>query len=67
MIVMSGSNGGMTLTKQEAEFYHKNGIPALALALFKTKQTPKELSRMPVEYVEKAIGWLKKRGYEKVS
>ena len=66
MIVMSGSNGGMTLTKQEAEFYHKNGIPALALALFKTKQTPKELSRVPVEYVEKAIGWLKKRGYEQV-
>jgi hypothetical protein len=40
MIVMSGSNGGMTLTKQEAEFYHKNGIPALALALFKTKHPP---------------------------
>jgi esterase/lipase len=66
MIVMSGSNGGMTLTKQEAEFYHKNGIPALALALFKTKQTPKELSRVPVEYVEKAIGWLKKLGYKQV-
>ncbi|MBQ8053253.1 MAG: hypothetical protein IJ198_05580 [Lachnospiraceae bacterium] len=66
MIVMSGSNGGMTLTKQEAEFYHRNGIPALALALFKTKQTPKELSRVPVEYVEKAIGWLKKRGYKQV-
>ena len=40
MIVMSGSNGGMTLTKQEAEFYHKNGIPALALALFKAKHPP---------------------------
>jgi hypothetical protein len=61
LIVMSGSDGGMTLTKQESEFYHKNGIPALALALFKTKQTPKELSCVPVEFVEKAIGWLKKR------
>ena len=48
MIVMSGSNGGMKLTKQEAEFYHRNGIPSLALALFKTKQTPKELSRVPL-------------------
>ena len=38
MIVMSGSNGGMTLTAKEAEFYHNNGIPALALALFGTKQ-----------------------------
>lgn len=43
MIVMSGSNGGMKLTKVEALFYHKNGIPALALALFKTKQTGKFL------------------------
>ena len=66
MIVMSGSDGGMTLTKQESEFYHKNGIPALALALFKTKQTPKELSQVPVEFVEKAIGWLKKQGYQQV-
>ena len=66
LIVMSGSDGGMTLTKQESEFYHKNGIPALALALFKTKQTPKELSCVPVEFVEKAIGWLKKQGYKQI-
>ena len=66
VIVMSGSNGGITLTKQEAEFYDQNGIPALALALFKTPQTPKDLSRVPVEYVEKAIAWGKKQGYEKI-
>ena len=66
LIVMSGSDGGMTLTKQEAEFYHRNGFPALALALFKTKQTPSALSRVPVEYVERAIAWLKAQGYEKI-
>ena len=44
LIVMSGSNGGMKLTRQAAEFYHRNGFPALALALFKTKQTSKDLS-----------------------
>ena len=66
MIVMSGSDGGMAITRQESEFYHKNGIPALALALFKTRQTPKELSRVPVEFVEKAIAWLKKQGYKKI-
>ena len=65
LIVMSGSNGGMSLTRQEAEFYHRNGIPALALALFRTKQTPKHLSRVPVEYVENALNWLKSQGYEK--
>ena len=66
LIVMSGSNGGMSLTKQEAVYYHRHGFPALALALFKTKQTQPDLSRVPVEYVEKAIAWLKKQGYERV-
>ena len=36
LIVMSGSNGGMNLTRKEALFYQENGIPALALGLFKT-------------------------------
>ena len=66
MIVMSGSNGGMTLTASEARFYHNNGIPALALALFGTKQTKKDLDRVPVEYVERSVRWLKKHGYKKV-
>ena len=66
LIVMSGSNGGRKLTRQEAKFYHANGFPALALALFKTNQTPKDLSRVPVEYVENAIAWLKKQGYERI-
>lgn len=33
LIVMSGSNGGMSLTKQASKFYHQHGFPALALAL----------------------------------
>ena len=66
LIVMSGSNGGMKLTRQAARFYHENGFPALAIALFKTRQTPKDLSRVPVEYVENAIAWLKKQGYERI-
>ena len=67
VIVMSGSNGGMSLTEKEAQFYHQHGIPALALALFKTKQTQKDLDRVPVEYVERAIAWLKKRGYQRIA
>ncbi len=66
LIVMSGSDGGIKISRQEAEFYHHNGIPALALGLFKTKETPKELSHVPVEYVEAAIKWLKQQGYQKI-
>ena len=67
VIVMSGSNGGMRLTRTEAEFYHRNGVPALALGLFKTKQTQKDLDRVPVEYVERAVKWLKNQGYQKIA
>ena len=66
VVVMSGSNGGMKLTKQCAEFYHRNGIPALALAIFGTKGTQPFLDRVPVEYVENAIKWLKEQGYERI-
>ena len=66
VIVISGSNGGMRMTEKEARFYHENGIPALALALFKTKQTQKNLDRVPIEYVERAVKWLKKLGYKKI-
>ena len=66
VILMSGSNGGMSLTEKESEFYAENGIPVLALALFATKHTPKYLDRIPVECVENAIKWLKSKGYEKI-
>lgn len=66
VIVVSGSNGGMRMTKDCAEFYYKNGIPALAVALFKTKETQKNLDRVPVEYIKFAIAWLKEQGYEQI-
>ncbi|MBR6149347.1 MAG: hypothetical protein IKQ44_13460 [Lachnospiraceae bacterium] len=66
VIVMSGSNGGMSMAKNEAKFYHSNGIAAMALALFRTKQTPKQLVSVPVEFVEKAIAYLKEMGYQKI-
>lgn len=66
VIVMSGSNGGMKLTLQCANFYHEHGIPALALALFATKGTVPNLSKVPVEYVERAIHWLQSLGYKKI-
>ena len=66
VIVVSGSNGGMKITKDCAEFYYRNGISALAVALFKTKGTQKDLDRVPIEYIESAIRWLKELGYEKI-
>ena len=66
LIVISGFNGGMKLTKECARFYERHAVPALALAIFGTKQTGKNLDRIPIEYVESAISWLKKQGYRKI-
>lgn len=66
IIVISGSNGGLNMTEQCAEFYAENGIPSLALALFKTKETKKDLSCIPIEYVESAIKYLKNMGYKNI-
>lgn len=66
VIVVSGSNGGMKITKDCAEFYYRNGVSALAVALFKTKGTQKDLDRVPIEYIESAIRWLKELGYRRI-
>lgn len=65
MIVFTGSDGGLKTAKQLAAYYQNNGIPALALGYFRTKHTGKNLSHIPLEYIEKAIAWLKAKGYEK--
>ncbi len=66
IITISGSDGGMTAAEAIAEFYQANGMAALAIGLFKTQQTGKYLDRVPLEYIERAISWLKVRGYKKI-
>ena len=66
MIVITGSNGGIRLAKQCAAFYSRYKMPALAVALFGTKGTPEALDRIPLEYIENAIEWLRKLGYRKI-
>lgn len=66
VIVLSGSNGGMSLTKKCAQFYANHNIPALAVALFKTKETNQNLDRVPIEYIEAAIRWLRQKGYQRI-
>lgn len=66
MIVMSGSDGGLEHAGKLAKYLSDNGIPALALALFRTKHTGKALDRVPVERVGQAITYLKAQGYAQV-
>jgi len=67
VITFSGSDGGSTASDTMAWYYKQHGITALGVTLFKGKDTGKNLDRVPLEYVEKAILWLKDQGYEKIA
>lgn len=58
MIVVSGSDGGLEHAGKHAHFLADNGVPALAVALFKTRHTGKALSKVPVERIGAVISWL---------
>ena len=66
MIAMSGSDGGLEHPTKLARFLADAGVPALALALFRTRHTGKSLDRVPVDRIGDVIAWLQKRGYQKI-
>lgn len=50
-----------------AWYYQQHGISALGVTLFAGKETGENLDRVPLEYVENAIAWLKEQGFEKIA
>jgi dienelactone hydrolase len=56
VIVLSGSGGGFDLDK--AAVLSRHGFATLALAYFGIRPLPTWLHRVPLEYVESALGWL---------
>ena len=67
VITFSGSEGGSSASDTMAWYYKQNGVSALGVTLFAGKETGKNLDRVPLEYVENAIVWLKAQGYEKIA
>lgn len=66
VITLSGSEGGLRSAKKMAQLHQRQGIPALALACFGTRGTVPSLSRVPLEYAEQAIVWLRRQGYRRI-
>ena len=60
VIVVSGSDGRIEKAQAIAETLAMKGYSTLAICYFGMKGTPKELSCIPLEYIENAIEWLKK-------
>ena len=67
VITFSGSEGGSSASDTMAWYYQQHGISALGVTLFSGKETGKNLDRVPLEYVENAIAWLKEQGFEKIA
>jgi len=59
VIVVGGSGGG--LNEPPAALMASRGLAALALAYFGIEPLPLDLMRIPLEYFESAIGWLRAR------
>ena len=61
IVVMGGSEGGLDVISGMAADFSRQGYAALALAYWKEQGLPQTLELIPLEYFDKAVGWLKAR------
>ena len=66
VIVLAGSDGGITSADWRAALLASSGIPALALAFFDYDDLPEDLIEIPLEYLNEAITFLNSKNHEKV-
>lgn len=59
VLVVTGSDGGISNAQYIAELFAQKGITALALAYFKYSGLSDTLELIPLEYMERAALWLK--------
>lgn len=59
LLVVTGSDGGLSNAQYIAELFAQRGITALALAYFKYSGLSDTLELIPLEYMERAAQWLK--------
>ncbi|MGD8191372.1 acyl-CoA thioesterase/bile acid-CoA:amino acid N-acyltransferase family protein [Brevibacillus ginsengisoli] len=61
IIVVGGSEGGLVQPSIWAALFASHGYPSLALAYFQSEDLPDDITNIPLEYIEKAIGWLQQQ------
>jgi|GEM_PF-879656 len=68
VIVLAGSDGGLTSANWRAALLASSGIPALALAWFDYADLPEDLIEIPLEYLYKAQTFLKEeKGFKRIA
>lgn len=58
ILLLGGAGGG--ISRERAHIFASLGFSVLALAYFKAPGLPSLLTRVPLEYVEKAISWIRR-------
>jgi len=66
LIVIGGSEGNENIPMNVGRMFAERGISALGMCYFNVPGLPENLIRVPVDPFEKAVRWLKTKGYEKV-
>lgn len=66
MIVIGGSEGGIRAAYGVAKAFAEEGVHSLAVAYWGTDQTAQSLELIPVEIIQTAVAFLKRKGYGKV-
>lgn len=66
VIVVGGSEGNENIPMNVGKQFAENGIPALGICYWNVPGLPDQLIRVPLEPFEKAVDWLRKKGYEKI-
>jgi len=66
LIVIGGSEGNENIPTKVGAMFAEKGISALGMCYFNVPGLPDNLMRVPVDPFEKAVKWLKNKGYEKV-
>lgn len=61
LVVLGGSEGGITTASSVGVGFTKHGYAVLALAYFMETGLPQTLEDVPLEYFDKAVDWLKKQ------
>lgn len=62
VIIYTGGAGlNEKITNNSSEFLRNQGYSVLVLGFYLWKGLPKEMYHIPVEYVEKAVNWLKEK------
>ena len=64
IIVLGGGGMPFSMTEKMAKYFQNMGILSIALGYFNVEGTSKYILETPVEYVERAVSYLKEKDYK---